>query len=202
MLVAMGFALLIADTQGCATFNVDQGYDLKPTAATGILAVGFTFEGTDDNGSWRYRRIDLRDKGDINFWTHRDPIMWQQPYGRLAIVELAAGEYEFYDWMGSTVEAQTYFSIPFSVRPGRVTYLGRLHLSMDRDAGTYHVHPVDAYSLDEAIILARLARLTPDRIDRGETCIGPCRGSACTKPNLVPVFPLGMPRTTRLVAAQ
>ncbi len=67
------------------------------------------------------------------------------PVGRLAVLQLPAGEYEIFQWKGDTTVwtrgglnyavNSTVFSIRFTVRPGEVSYLGQLRLILPNEVG-------------------------------------------------------------------
>lgn len=69
--------------------------------------------------------------------------------GRLVVLRLPAGEYEFYTW--KIIERNSYgemeygprqtFSYRFSIKPGKATYFGRLRLTFD--GGTSYVSSVE-----------------------------------------------------------
>jgi len=58
--------------------------------------------------------------------------------GRLALIELPGGDYEFYNWMAgasgwgstSTMESTDTFSKKFTVTPGKIVYIGHLHTNV------------------------------------------------------------------------
>ena len=71
------------------------------------------------------------------------------PCGRLAIIELQQGEYEFYSWGGQAgagagpvtynVGSTNDFSKRFRVLAGKAVYLGNVHFAISFDAPTFTI---------------------------------------------------------------
>ena len=171
---------------GCAEFNVRAGYQLAPSSGKGVLAMGITADDTfKDNFYWHLRRVGAHESRDITFYTIYDPLIWEHPRGRLVFIELADGDYEFFDWGGvfryqPTPEA--YFRIPFSIRSGRVTYLGHLDLTKDDRAGTYRVASTNRYADDRPLLASKIGNLSDAVVDQDQAVMQPCLEADCRKP--------------------
>jgi hypothetical protein len=138
----------------------------------GILAAGLTASDDMWNFSWYLRPpgsgLKQSKATAINFynWWHY-PLTWKNPRGRLAVVELQAGEYEFFYWGAvDGVEPTHYFSIAFTIQPGRITYLGRLHIELQRDIKRYVITATDHFEEDLGALESKIPALKPEQVDR------------------------------------
>lgn len=98
------------------------------------------------------------------------------PCGRLAVIELQPGEYEFYSWRGGTSSGPGGFTVtvrstePFSKRfrviPGKAVYLGNVHFSVSRSGpfqrAPYQMRVSDLRQRDLALLHQKNPRITPD----------------------------------------
>jgi hypothetical protein len=101
------------------------------------------------------------------------------PCGRLAVIELQQGEYEFYSWQGGTsggpggftvtVRSTEPFSKRFRVVPGKAVYLGNIHFSVTRGGpfqggGTYRMRVSDLQKRDLPLLHQKNPRITSDSV--------------------------------------
>jgi hypothetical protein len=152
--IAAAASLLAA----CALQNVPENAT-APRPGRGIAVISLTRTGTVDSELWLMLRPaggSFRNQVLLDGW--RDTRDWSEtafvqqgvnrleladparPIGRLAVMELPPGEYEFYGWTGDTriwprvtmhyTLAAAGFSVRFTVREGAVTYLGALRLEL------------------------------------------------------------------------
>ena len=162
---------------GCIT-AVGPDFQLKDDASTGVIAVSVTASGTIPRGlAFQFRPAGdtSRSRGVLVFST-KDVVDWpipdsgrtpvDQPPGRLAILEIAPGEYEFFRWSGFSgamrVESGTPFSKRFEVRAGEVVYLGNLHL-ITRDK-KWVVSSSDRHDRDFPLLAKKLPNVPQERI--------------------------------------
>lgn len=90
--------------------------------------------------------------------------------GRLAVMELPQGIYEFYNWEGhssfgrgkSRIRPKTEFSKKFLVKAGEVKYLGNLHLALSRSA--FKLLVLDMEDRDLSILHKDNPLITPNSV--------------------------------------
>lgn len=95
--------------------------------------------------------------------------------GRVLLLNLAAGDYEIYDWRilesgdgGETEHGPALsFSYRFSVIPGRAVYLGRVHLALSAAHDKQTIGVEDSRETDLAVLRQRFPALnsTPVAVD-------------------------------------
>jgi hypothetical protein len=144
-------ALVIVLLNGCRAINVGEGYVLDSSKATGVMVVSLTQAGLPSSfnmfmeirgvGNEYKSQVPVTDAFASSDW--KCPFLGTpseaEPCGRLAIVELAEGVYEFYSWNGSsrvgaltqTMRAQSDFSKQFKITSGKAVYLGNVHFSVE-----------------------------------------------------------------------
>lgn len=89
-----------------------------------------------------------------------------KPAGRLTTLRLAPGDYEIHSWRlrepatgGTTEYAPPHdFSYRFSVKPGKATYLGRIHLELS-DRGTERLAIENRLADDMPLLAQKLPNL-------------------------------------------
>lgn len=142
----MGLAMLA----GCAslgTANVDPSY--RP-GANGLLVASVTASGYNPGTLWyqvvrtnavtrTVASIPVNDEAYGMDWRAGDPSVPQAGAGRLAVLELAPGEYELRRWVINVGNQAAYSSTRpmgyrFAVEPGKATYLGNVHVDIQRSA--------------------------------------------------------------------
>jgi hypothetical protein len=171
----VAFLLVLAVALGgCArfylttSFNVENYYALEPSLGKGLLALSFTANPEVPNMTLRYRRAqEFLSYGEITLWTHRNPLDWTDPKGRLVVIELPEGHYEFYDMVTALARSGVFFSIPFSITSGKVTYLGNVQVTFK--GFKYTVQVQDMSSRDVPLLLQRYPRLGPTDLGRTES---------------------------------
>lgn len=187
------FLLPLFFLSACAVADVRPGYQLRGGEQRGILAVGLTASDDMWDFSWYLRRPGSGLKPikatAINFYTWQNPLTWANPRGRLAVLELPAGEYEFFDWgAADNVEPTSYFSIPFTLQPGRVTYLGRLHIELQRNEKRHLLKATDHFDEDLSAVESKIHGLTSEQVDRQAAVLYRCQEAECRKPEKHPLL--------------
>jgi hypothetical protein len=135
---------------GCGTTNVGSGYALTPNSDSGLAIASLTLSGlsADYTLTLYLRGVDSDFDQSLPVLDASTPQDWVCPYfrvptpgdpcGRLAVIELSPGEYEFYSWRAASTSrsgATTTtirppdFSRRFTVLAGKAVYLGNIHLS-------------------------------------------------------------------------
>lgn len=146
--------------------NIGEDYSLDDTKGRGVLIVSLTHSGTRVSSMFvDLRGVDNDFKGEVSsiiekrlFFERKKVMDWKcpmfgktpedKPCGRVAIIELPQGEYEFYSWHGYETKMvpssgggftrmqssvgvwpPPEFSKRFKVIAGKVVYLGNLHIS-------------------------------------------------------------------------
>jgi hypothetical protein len=155
-------ALLLASAAACVTFNIPAEYGLSPASGKGLAVFSLTANDRPGNFTIAYRSVGGDAKGDVSLHTLRNPLDWRDPRGRLVVIELPAGSYEFYNWAGLRARSTDRFSIPFSIEPGKATYLGNVHF--DVFSGVYGVRVSDRSSRDLPALFERYPNLQRDAL--------------------------------------
>jgi len=177
---SLAAVILVFLLAGCSR-SVKPDFELKPDSTTGVVIVSMTASGRIPGELLFYLRpmgnvISLQPRAMQVFGPTKDQIDWpilksgnppNQPPGRLAILELSPGQYEFYRWsggVGGNMIAQSRpFSYPFEVRAGEVVYLGTLHLNRPDDQ-KYTMTTGDRRERDFALLQKRLPNVAPEKI--------------------------------------
>lgn len=152
-------AALLSVLSGCATFNVAKDYALDNKPASGLLVTSFTH--TTQSMVLAYRSKDGK-TGTVMTGNIQDPLDWTGPNGRLVVIELASGDYEFVEWRsqsGNMLYTSKPFSIPFSVSSGKATYIGNIHVAMVEFTGLYKVGVVDKKDRDLPLLHSKYPKL-------------------------------------------
>ena len=135
---------------GCITLtlNVSKDYSLIGNEDVGLVIVSLTQSGQRiKNHNYLYRGITNKIKGSLpatnihinNDWEPSKTSPQVAYIGRLAVIELPKGEYEFYSWKGNIdigitmwrIYSSNEFSFRFKVIPGRAVYIGNLDMYLD-----------------------------------------------------------------------
>jgi hypothetical protein len=171
---------------GCRTVNVSDDHAIDQKKNTGVAVVSLTMAGLPGSTNmWlNYRGIGSDYKSMIPVTDILASSDWRcpafartretAPCGRLAVVELPSGEYEFYSWHGGgnnmTYRSVKEFSKRFTVVQGKAVYLGNVHFSIS-DAprvtfGTsqfaFRVNISDRRERDLPLLKAKHPKLTED----------------------------------------
>lgn len=167
ILLALCIALL-AGTGACAKLNVGSGYRADAASGKGLAVFSFTANDRVSNFYLQYHAMGGgKPRGDITLWTVQDPLDWRDPRGRLVVIELPAGEYELYSVAGMGLQflATEPFSAPFTIEPGRVKYLGNVHVVIASTLTSFALAVNDRSELDLRTFLERYPRLSADDVD-------------------------------------
>lgn len=152
---------------GCATRDIPASYQFSPASGRGVVLASLTFNGAEYGAmSYRLRHLGTRqvtvlpvaqsdpqkpDNIPAGKWT---PEPGFALHGRLAAVELPAGEYQVEGWgmqVGTRILSSTkVLEETFKVTPGRPVYIGNLH-TLFRGNGRYVTLRVDERQRDLAL---------------------------------------------------
>jgi hypothetical protein len=149
----------------CATSNVASGYSMDAKSSKGILVLSLTANDEIDNFFLRYRNIQTSTQGAFSLHDFKNPADWVSPHGRLVVIELDEGPYEFYTWDSphpARVSALREFAIPFRVHPGKVTYLGNFHIDLSLAQRKYKFLQNDMQQRDIALLNKKYPKLILD----------------------------------------
>lgn len=136
---------------GCAsggTANVDAGH--RPGAG-GVLVVSATASGPIPGTLWyqivrahavteNVASIPVNDRAFGLDWEPGDSAVPNGGTGRVAVIELSPGEYELRRWVmgggarGGSFSSRRPFGYRFLIEPGKVTYVGNVHVDLQRTA--------------------------------------------------------------------
>ena len=155
-------AALLASTSACVHFNVGRSYSLSPESGDGLVVLSLTDETQQSNYYLSYRGFGGRDWGEVSLWTIQNPVDWAVPRGRLIVLKLRAGDYAF-NQIYSLSFASDHFRILFHVKPGRVTYLGNIHVEQSRDGFSVRVN--DRSSRDLELFWHRYPNIHRENMD-------------------------------------
>ena len=152
-------ALLLLSS--CASFNAPLDYRLDSKSNRGLVVFSFTTKGILDNFFLQYQKDDLKEKGDITLWTNKNPLDWSSTFkGRLIVLDLSEGNYEIFRLIAPLdVASHENFSIPFEVIPGKVTYLGNVHVKVPNRVN-YNYTVKDESERDLALLFSRYTQLS------------------------------------------
>ena len=189
--VAVVSALAISLLTGCRTINVSSDYSLEADKTTGLVVVSLTMAGLPRgfNVFVDFRGLNVEHKSSVPISDLFASADWrcpflsmatdEEPCGRLAVIELQQGEYEFYSWQGGTsggpgsltfsVESVEEFSKRFEVQAGKAVYLGNIHFSIEQPrflvgTGSYRMTVADQRARDLALLHSKHPRVTPDQV--------------------------------------
>ncbi len=161
---------------GCAVRNIDESATLSPEAKDGIMVVSVSHD--DEGGRGLYASFSLDDDGQLVSLKEVVPGIaggseFEEVYGELYAVRLAAGTHKITRWslhsrQGIHVSpAQAPEPLLFTIRPGRVTYIGNLHMLVGMGEnifgmdvlGTGHAIVQDMHQRDLAVFDANYPNL-------------------------------------------
>ncbi|RLV58306.1 hypothetical protein D5018_18020 [Parashewanella curva] len=142
----------------CANLNVSTDYSIKPDSKKGLVVFSFTTEGLLDNYFLKYRGIDNPNENAIVLWTIYDTFDWHDsPEGRLVVVELDEGSYEFHEIRLGAIHTLERMSIPFKAKAGKVVYMGNLHVNFQEEL--VFVSSYDESSRDLELLFSKYKKL-------------------------------------------
>lgn len=192
-MLAARVAMAAAVAGGCALSPVSKDFALDGRGNTGVVYLSLTRVGSLESSMWLKLRgvghgysglVAVDDYGVTRDWAkiamsprindfgHASA---EEPVGYLAAFALPAGEYEFYGWHGASpmwtqpgddysIRSQD-FSVRFTVRPGTVTYVGNLQITVperivaDHRRGTFHISVSDRQERDSAVLREKYPHL-------------------------------------------
>jgi hypothetical protein len=172
--------MLLAACAPLGTGNVDPAYRL---GANGVLVASVTASGYNP-GTLLYQvvrtnapthtvvTIPVNDEAQGLDWQLGDPLVRYSGYGRLAVVELPPGEYEFRRAFIHVSAEESYASnravgYRFTILPGRATYLGNVHVDIERVSASRMLPAytlTDQRSRDLPVLYRKYAAFKPDSV--------------------------------------
>ena len=170
------FAVLLA---GCASTNVGKEVFLDETKGTGVMVASLT-KTTKFKMFAKLRGVDTTYKEAVHVTSEFVTSDWgcpffgiipeDKPCGRLVIMELPQGEYEFYSWEGSLsgglgtfiVKPRQQFSKRFRVTAGKAVYVGNIHFSGIGEDTSMKV--VDMRERDLALLYRKSPKIKPENV--------------------------------------
>ncbi len=183
------FLLLTFILSGCAMKDISKDYRLNSSKKTGVAVVSLSFSGLSRPHRLAYFYFDVHLQGVGNDFKKQVSICGQtlsadwnepsgnnfiskdKPVGRLAVIELPEGEYEFYSWDGGYAgsggtskkwSATEKFSRKFKVVPGKAVYLGNIciHVYSER----YLVEQKDLRDRDLPLLYQKYPLIKSDQV--------------------------------------
>lgn len=189
---ALAFVLMLALLQGCASAGAVRGVASAAEPDKGTIIVRPTIQGFKYMHAYSLlvRKAGTQEDGlSLNSWSMASDGYWTRYYddierGELVVMPMPAGEYAIHGWSigasgwgGQRISiAKDRLSYRFRVEPGKVVYLGNLHLVVTGDTGmtpaqfttakyqwTSHVRDTRARDFAELPQLA--PGLAPERVE-------------------------------------
>jgi hypothetical protein len=176
--------LFLTLLSGCVTLPLAPTASISKEAAPvlsddkGLVITSVTYSGSFNSHALHYAKIGQGEGPSFAFppqlfgFNGKSDITNKEIEGTVQISELAAGDYEFYEWRGKRggVDYRTRqrFSVRFTIAPGKVTYLGNIFFDFDRSPssnGFYNLKIEDELKRDLEIAKAKYPLLklsTPD----------------------------------------
>lgn len=147
--------------------DVRTDYSLSGQSGNGLVAMSLTH--TLQHATIVYQNKDGGSIGGGVFATgiFHNPFDWENPKGRLVVMELPAGKYEMYRWQafhGNITYTSKDFSMPFVVEEGRVNYIGNFFINIDESAGKSRFERYDMSKRDIPLLLQRYKNITESQI--------------------------------------
>ena len=173
---------------GCGTLNVSRNYLLNEKSNAGIVVVSMTQSEDQFHYLWyHYRSIDNSIKGRIpgthtelsNDWRIEKGNPNKNFIGRIGIIELPAGEYEFYEWTGWIskspmrwiISPTKLFSYKFKVIPGKALYIGNIDMRLNKENHILYIEIkraclriIDSRNRDLELIFNRYNNIKPENV--------------------------------------
>ncbi len=174
------FLILFLFLGGCSASNIDSNYSLNDKEGSGILLASMTQAGLPSafNMFVHLRGVDNTYSNEVPVTDLFVSVDWPCPFlatsteaqscGRLAVIELQQGEYEFYSWSGSsndgktstTVTARKEFSKRFNIEAGKVTYVGDVHFSVI--GNRFALNVIDKRDRDLPLFYSKYPKITAE----------------------------------------
>lgn len=147
-------AFFIVLLTACSSANIKSNYSLNKNNEIGLLVVSLVRSGAVGFNMFAdIKGVNSKYNNSItvtNLLASKDwdcPMFGEipkaKPCGRLAVIEMPKGEYEFYAWHGRlggnyTIRSIKKFSKKFKIYSGKATYIGNIHFIMSRkETGKY-----------------------------------------------------------------
>ena len=165
---------------GCASLgtpNVEPGYAparngllVAAVSASGHLPGTLWFQVVRQGATQPAASIPVNDPAYGIDWPAGDAEIPRAGLGRLAVIELAPGDYELRRWVINVSNVAAYvsnrpFGLRFTVAPGRATYLGSVHVDIQVGASTqrlpYALERDDRRSRDLPLLYRKHPGVTP-----------------------------------------
>jgi len=147
---------------GCVSFDVDRNYSLAGKTDKGLLVVSVTQTGPIGCLRYNLRGITVSKDTFVMSCAPHSPPDWRSPRGRLSVIELPAGKYEFYKWseVGTQyVAAKELFSAPFTIEARKANYIGNLHIQVTPERTTYNIFIRDRQDRDLPLFRSRFVNV-------------------------------------------
>ena len=194
MTIIKNFTLLIfmvVFLDGCAVTNIQEDYLLDENKGTGLLIISLTRSGISESSMFAdIRGVDNKYDDSIpvtDLFASSDwgcplfgDIPENQTCGRLAIVELPKGEYEFYAWHGNSGSTSVWsvkkFSKRFIITPGKAVYAGNINFLLKKEytgetmfgikvpTPTFYVTTSDTRERDLSLFYKKNPKITSDDV--------------------------------------
>jgi hypothetical protein len=180
---------------GCRAVNIVSDFSLDERKGTGVAVVSLTQSGLPSrfNMFVNLRGVDNNYQNPVPVFDFFASSDWRcplfgtasedAPCGRLAIIELQQGEYEFYSWGGQAgagagpvthnVGSTNDFSKRFRVPAGKAVYLGNIYFAISFDAPTfallsvrypYRIKVSDMRHRDLPLLYQKYPNITSERV--------------------------------------
>ncbi|MCG8457944.1 MAG: hypothetical protein MI919_16830 [Holophagales bacterium] len=181
--LALAFALM-AISNGCAMNNVDPGFSLTGQTQTGVVVVALTQTGLPKGFDMllEFRGVGHPYRGSLAVSDRLYALDWpcpiskisntERPCGRLAVVELPPGEYEFFSWRAgshhattsysTTVRSREKFPLRFQAEAGKAVYLGNIEFSVR--GGFFDMRVTDMRNRDLTLLRRRNPKIKPEQL--------------------------------------
>jgi hypothetical protein len=144
---AIAGCLLASGCASVGTANVEPAY--RPSTS-GLLVVSVTASGYNPGTLWyqivrsgavahTVASIPVNDRAYGLDWEAGDPAVPNSGAGRVAVIELGPGEYEMRRWVINVANRAAFistkpFGFRFEIEAGKATYLGNVHVDIQRTA--------------------------------------------------------------------
>jgi hypothetical protein len=179
--------LLVSVLTGCGAANIERGYSLDGRKGTGVAVVSLAQSGIAGNyaTSVSLRGVENSYDDSVPMSNRIVSMDWScplfaaasedAPCGRLAIIELPQGEYEFYSWiargnLGPGVSTEfrptKLFSKRFKVFAGKAVYLGNFHIMVPTGLfrGAYRIKTTDMQQRDLPLFYQKHPNITSESV--------------------------------------
>ncbi|SEA19095.1 hypothetical protein [Microbulbifer marinus] len=201
------FSSLIMLLMGCASQSPKppQVFNAGDTVGNGLVVFSVKYNGPNSGYDIHYRGLDFAKKGTagagvgIALFPTRQKSDFEYSTGKLHVLELPVGKYEFYAWSTKSGMANLRqnkpFSIEFDVEPGKTSYLGSFVFSATHLVGAtvtaVRVDYANAFSEDMDALKNKYSNVNIDISMAGEKeglVLGELGGNSSISWNTIPIF--------------